>query len=58
MSWPTGQNHHKTKLSDNDVELIRQLREEGLSYREIAEKFEASVWTVRDIADYRTRVYV
>lgn len=51
-----GESHHRAKLSDDDVRLIRELDREGLSYAEIAEKFEASQWTIRDIATYRTRL--
>jgi hypothetical protein len=53
--WKRGESHHRSRLSDDDVRLMRELREEGLTYREIAEKFECSIWTARDIADYRTR---
>jgi hypothetical protein len=56
MPWPTGQKHHKSKLTDDDVRLIRELREQfNLSYRTIANKFESSMWTVRDICQYRSR---
>lgn len=43
-------------LTNDDVEMIRQLREDyGLSYREIADKFEIAVSTVCDICKYRRR---
>lgn len=43
-------------LTNDDVELIRQLREDyGLSYRKIADKFEIAVSTVCDICKYRRR---
>jgi transposase len=35
--------------------LVRLLRDGGLTYRAIAEKFECSLWTVRDIVKYWTR---
>lgn len=50
-----GQYHQRAKLSDAAVELIRRLREDGLSYRVIAEKFEVGVRTVRDICAYTRR---
>lgn len=50
-----GESHHRARAPDNDVELARALRDEGLSYRAIAEKFETSPWTVRDWCTYRTR---
>ena len=55
MPWPTGERHQKARLSDQDVELMRQLREGGMTYREIAEKFECSLWTVRSIVTYASR---
>ena len=55
MGWRTGERHQKARLSDQDVELMRQLREGGMTYREIAEKFECSLWTVRSIVTYASR---
>lgn len=44
------------KLSNHDVEMIRELREvHQLSYRVIAEKFEASLSTIKNICWYRRR---
>lgn len=37
-----GEDHPRAKLTDHEVELIRQMHESGLSYRKIAEKFEIS----------------
>ena len=65
-----GENHPDAILSDEDVELIRQLYEEGqrmclaerkrrkLGYRGIAARFECSCRTVRDIVHYRARLGV
>lgn len=50
-----GETHHRAKLTDQDVDLIRELHDEGLSYREIAVKFEVSKSTVRDIIKCRRR---
>lgn len=51
-----GERHHRAKLSDDDVRLMRELREKhGLPYSEIAAKFECSLWTARDIVTYATR---
>ena len=48
-----GESHHRAKLTDLDVELILYLRAEGLSYGQIARKFDDGVQvsksTVRDI---------
>lgn len=51
-----GESHHNAKLSDADVEMVRQLREEHrLQYAEIAEKFEVSRELVKKICQYRNR---
>lgn len=47
--------HHRAKLETEDVALIRELRNHGLSYETIAKKFECGVSTVRDIVKGRTR---
>lgn len=56
--WRIGDDHHNAKLSDEDVELIRRLFEEGLRPPEIAEKFETSVNTIYGIVKYRSRTGV
>lgn len=50
--------HHRAKLTDDDVRLIRILNAEGIGYRKLAEKFECGQSTVRDICTYRTRPIV
>ena len=54
---PVGEYHPRAKLTDEDVELIRQLRESDppMPMREIAAKFEVSVGTVHDVVSYRRR---
>ena len=54
----SGEDHPKAKLSDADCEMIRELYGEpgeGLTYQEIAIKYECSKSTVRDIVKCRTR---
>ena len=51
-----GETHPRAKLSDADVDLIRELHEAGLSYRQIVLKFDedhlkVSKSTVRDIVE-------
>jgi len=44
-----GQYHHQAKLTDHEIELIHELREEGLSVRKIAIAMECShaqVWNI------------
>lgn len=51
-----GETHHRSRLTDHDVDLIRELREDhGLTYQALAEKFECSKSTIRDICRYRRR---
>ena len=52
-----GENHHRARLSDQDVELIRELRAAGLSLAQIAQKFEIARSTVYDIVKDRTRCH-
>ncbi|CAB4161275.1 hypothetical protein UFOVP728_39 [uncultured Caudovirales phage] len=54
-----GESHHRAKLSEEDVFLILSLRAAGLSYGEIARKWDDGVTisksTVRDICLGRIR---
>ena len=52
----TGQKHHRAKLTDRDVELIRQLHEEGMTYDTISRKFEVSRSLVGCICRFERRV--
>ena len=56
-NYAAGLNNHKAKLTFHEVELVRQLREQGMSYGKIAEKFESGKSTIIDICMYRTRCY-
>ena len=58
--YRVGETHHRAKLKDADIELILYLREAGLSYRQIADKFDdgklvVSKSTVRDVCSGRIR---
>lgn len=51
-----GQSHHRAKLSDAEVDLMRELHEDyGFGYRRLAAKFECGVTTVRHIVTYAKR---
>ena len=53
-----GEEHHNAVLTSNDVELIRSMYEDGFhSYKALAEKFDVSKSTIRDIVKYRRRAY-
>lgn len=58
-----GESHHRAKLSDADIDLIRELREAGLSYEAIRSKFDdggpvPSKSTIADIVKCRRRYQV
>jgi len=51
-----GEAHHRARLSDADVELIRDIYEEGMeSYSTLAHVFGVSKETIRDIVTFRRR---
>ena len=54
--WLCGESHPKSKLSDEQVRVIRRMHSEGLSYRVIGEAMGVSMWTVRDICQFVTRI--
>lgn len=49
----TGQYHHSSRISDEDVEMCRKLHEEGVPVRDIAEKMEINRHLVHSIVYYR-----
>ncbi|OWF73535.1 hypothetical protein B4902_08520 [Yersinia frederiksenii] len=50
-----GERHYRAKYSDHDVELCRELHEQGIGTKVIAEKMEMPVSTVEAIVYYRVR---
>lgn len=50
-----GENHPQAKLTDHEVELLRQMHDEGYGYKRLAKMFETPVRTVRDICNYTYR---
>lgn len=56
MSPRIGEEHHNATLSDDDVDMIRELHEEhGLSYNQLADKFDVPKSTIKSICKYDTR---
>lgn len=59
LGYRVGESHHRAKLSDADIELILYLREQKISYSQIAAKFDdglvISKSTVRDVCSGRIR---
>lgn len=52
---PVGQFHHRAKLSDHEIDLIRDLHDEGLTYIVLAAKFEVSKSCIAGICQCRRR---
>lgn len=50
-----GQDHHRAKMTDADVECLLALREQGWGYGRLAKKFEISKRHARDICSGRRR---
>ena len=50
-----GESHPKAELTDHEVELMREIHEEGYGYRRLAKMFEVGKTTVRQIVRYETR---
>ncbi|WP_323026548.1 hypothetical protein [Castellaniella sp.] len=56
LGYRVGEDHANARLTDHDVELIRQLHEtDGMSYATLATKFSVSKSAVADICRYRRR---
>lgn len=54
--YRVGECHHRAKLSDDDVRLMRECNLAGIGYKRLAQKFECGESTARDICTYRTRM--
>lgn len=50
-----GEQHHRAKLTDHEVELVLELLTDGMSKSEVARKMEVSRRLVRDIWAGRRR---
>lgn len=50
-----GDSHPKARLTDEEVELIRELWSQGMGVKRIGEKMECSVNTVKSIISFRRR---
>ena len=53
-----GETHHRAKLTDHEVELIRCLREGGMKNVELARKFECTRENISVIVNYKSRIGV
>ncbi|WP_192890641.1 helix-turn-helix domain-containing protein [Vibrio bathopelagicus] len=53
-----GESHRLCKFSDNDIELMRQLHDDGCSVIDIALKMEAHYDYVSSVVNYKSRAYI
>lgn len=52
-----GLDHHKATVPFEDIKMMRTLHDEGVSAKEIAEKFEQKLDTVKQWLSYRYRSF-
>lgn len=50
-----GQDHHRARLTDAEVDLVRELHEAGMPYDALAKKFAVSKWSIGRICRYERR---
>lgn len=50
-----GEDHQNAKLTDAEVDMIRELHHEGLSYKTLAVKFDVSKSLIRYIVQFKRR---
>ena len=50
-----GETHHRAKLTDDAVKLIRLLRERGMNTVELGRKFDCTPSNISQITNYRSR---
>ncbi len=55
QGYRIGEDHPNAKLTDAEVELVRQLHGGGMIYADLAEKFEVSKWSISRICRYELR---
>lgn len=53
--YRVGQDHHRAKFTDHEVEQMRRLHDGGMSLYRIAKIMETNESTVRDICSHRRR---
>jgi DNA-binding NarL/FixJ family response regulator len=53
--YVVGEQHHRAKLTDHEVDLVLELVDQGMPPGEVARKFDISRRTVRDYVEGRIR---
>lgn len=55
IGYRIGDSHHNAKLTDHEIELVRQLRADGMKLRDLAKKFEVSKGHISKILRHALR---
>ena len=50
-----GDSHHNSRLTDHEIEIMRQLRSDGMKVRDIARKFGVTKGYVSKILSHQAR---
>lgn len=50
-----GESHHRAKLTDDDIERIRSLHEDGMTYSALAKIFDMAVSSIAKICRFERR---
>ncbi len=50
-----GEDHQNAVLTNDEVELLRKCRDDGMTWQQLVDKFEIPKRTVRDICSYKRR---
>lgn len=53
-----GESHGRAKLTDHEIDLVRQLKEQGMPAAEIADKMEISKRYVYKLANFERRASI
>lgn len=55
---PVGESHGRAKLTDHEIDLVRQLKEDGMSANDIAKKMEISKRYVYKLVNFERRASI
>lgn len=55
LGYRVGEDHHRAKFTDHEIEQMRKLRDDGMPYARIACVMECAEATARHICTHRRR---
>lgn len=56
MGHPVGEDHHRARLTNAEVDQMRDMRDAGMMYKDIARHFGVPITTVASICLWQRRV--